>query len=133
VTNQDIGSGDAGIAEQKMKIVDGLVERVEFRPSIAPGIAGAIIGADSRESFYLRLDELPIERERCTAVFDNYRWSAFPGAVDVELASSNIDHLTSRRRNIGRPGATQAYKYADHQNRLQRPGFCISSRYPSKL
>jgi hypothetical protein len=44
-----------------VQIEAGLIEAIEFRPDVAPGISRAIIGTDSREPRNLRLDKFPIE------------------------------------------------------------------------
>jgi len=102
VTNHDIGSRNIAFREQHVKIANGLIERVEFGPNIAPGIPGAIIGTDSRESCYLRLNEFPVEGECRAAVFDDYCWRALARAMDMKFAPANIDQLARRRGDIGR-------------------------------
>ncbi len=91
MTDHHVRPGNASLGEQQMKIVDGLVERVKFRPNVAPSVTRAIIGTDSCEPCYFGLNEFPIKRECCTAVFDDYRWSGIPDAVDVKLAPPDID------------------------------------------
>src|SRR6185312_3638802 len=118
--DEHIRSGHACLRQEKMKIFACLVETVEFRPRIAPGIPGTIVGADSGEPRNLRLNKLPIERERSAAVLHYDRRSPVTRAMNVQPPPADIDQLARWGRIVHSHGTNHGHgshdaKYSVHR------------------
>jgi hypothetical protein len=87
---------------------------------IAPGVAGAVVGADASEARDTKLDEDPVEGEVSETVFNHDSRASGTGAVDVKPVAAEIDK-PARRPWLGRGrGADQAD--SARENRASEPG-----------
>src|SRR6185437_6444233 len=107
-----------------MKVMRGLVKGIEMRSGIAPGISGAIVGADSCKASDLWLDELPIKGECGAAILHHYRRAAPACAMNVDLTPADVDHPANGCgiMRAGRAHHRKESNHADHsRDRVEPP------------
>ena len=92
-TSFPVGGGGA---QEVMEIVHRLLDRVLCGTAVAPGEAGAVVGADARECRDFVLDQRPLDGEAAAAALGNDGGCTGADAADMEPAAADIDELPRR-------------------------------------
>ena len=77
-----------------MQLQIDLRKRSWFRPSVAPRVTSAIVGANSGKASHFRLDQNPVEREIAEPGLNNNGGACLACAVHMELVAAQIDQCS---------------------------------------
>lgn len=139
VADQDAAPAYRNPLQHLRQFVHDSLERPRAGRNIAPGKAGAIVRARSRELRKCGLHHRPTNRRRRDAGLEEYWWTAGAAAQHVQPMAANVDQFTGSEKAPRRRMTAEALvehtrrdkrgEYADDQDQLLdvRGARCISS------
>ena len=103
-----------------MKVGHDLFDRLICWPGVAPSQPRAIVRTNSRGLGHARLHERPIKRKRTAATLEDHGRAPCTGAVDMEVAATDIDQTTRRRvvRLLAKHHGRQDRGKPEHDRRM---------------
>ncbi|MNX71470.1 hypothetical protein D3C86_1027870 [compost metagenome] len=93
VPDQDVRSGNAALAQQRMEFFDGAIAGSWTGPRFAPGVSGTVIRHHPREGGEFRLNRAPFDRTAANPCVDDDRRARVACGLDVKPVGAHVDQL----------------------------------------
>jgi len=89
---------------------------------IAPGVSGAVVGADAGEDGDTRLHQCPVKGKVPKPILDHNYGISLSGTVHVQPVSAEIDHFAWRLRCVAVRVSCAAQERANEHDSFSRHG-----------